>query len=65
MVRFSMHSGSAGIVAIAAAFAAMGFSVSGPAMAQERPDDLTEMPPVPDDYTPEKLPWGDWDFTGI
>ena len=25
---------------------------------------LRELPPVPTDYTPDRLPWGDWDFTG-
>jgi hypothetical protein len=35
-----------------------------PAVAQARPADLTVLPPVPTDYTPNKLPWGDWDFTG-
>ena len=35
-----------------------------PAAAQARPADLTVLPPVPTDYTPAKLPWGDWDFTG-
>ena len=33
------------------------------ALAQERPADLTELPPVPTDYTPEKTAWGDWDFS--
>ncbi len=35
-----------------------------PATAQERPADLTQLPPVPTDYTPDRLPWGDYDFTG-
>jgi hypothetical protein len=34
------------------------------AMAQPRPADLESLPPVPTDYTPERLPWGDYDFTG-
>ena len=38
---------------------------AGPAAAQSRPADLTVLPPVPTDYTPEKTAWGDWDFTGI
>jgi hypothetical protein len=33
------------------------------APAQERPADLTELPPVPTDYTPERTAWGDWDFS--
>jgi hypothetical protein len=33
--------------------------------AQERPKDLTVLPPTPTDYEPKKLPWGDYDFTGI
>ncbi|BBC74302.1 conserved hypothetical protein [Altererythrobacter sp. B11] len=32
---------------------------------QERPADLTVLPPVPTDYTPKKTEWGDWDFRGI
>jgi hypothetical protein len=32
--------------------------------AQPVPEDLTTMPPVPDDYTPEKTAWGAPDFTG-
>jgi len=38
-------------------------SIATPALAQERPADLTELPPVPTDYTPEKTAWGDWDFS--
>jgi len=34
------------------------------ASAQAVPDDLTEVTPVPTDYTPAKHPWGDYDFTG-
>ncbi|TIX50454.1 hypothetical protein [Alteraurantiacibacter aquimixticola] len=49
-------------VAIAAASAAI--VLAAPAQAQERPDDLTVLPPVPTDYTPDRLPWGDYDFTG-
>jgi len=40
-------------------------SFAAPAGAQERPAELTELPPVPTDFTPEKLSWGDYDFTGI
>jgi len=32
--------------------------------AQERPADLTYLPPTPTDFTPNKTPWGDWDFRG-
>ena len=39
-------------------------ALATPALAQERPDDLTELPPVPTDYEPDRLPWGDYDFTG-
>ena len=38
---------------------------AGPAAAQSRPADLTQLPPVPTEYTPGKTAWGDWDFTGI
>src|SRR5690606_27806136 len=43
---------------------AAGLAISMPASAQERPADLTEVPPIPSDYTPDKTEWGDWDFTG-
>jgi hypothetical protein len=49
--------------AAAAAVAAM-LATSGVASAQKRPADLTVLPPTPTDYTPAKLPWGDYDFTG-
>jgi hypothetical protein len=44
-------------MAVALAVAASG------AVAQERPADLAELPPVPTDYTPAKTAWGDWDFS--
>ncbi len=48
-----------------AATSAMALALpAAPALAQERPADLTQLPPVPTDYTPDRLPWGDWDFTG-
>ena len=51
--------------AFAAATAlAAALMIPGMASAQERPKDLTELPPTPTDYTPKKLPWGDYDFTG-
>lgn len=54
-----------GLWAFAAATAvAAALVTSGVASAQERPKDLTELPPTPTDYTPKKLPWGDYDFTG-
>jgi hypothetical protein len=43
----------------AAACCALGLTA---AVAQ--PTDLTVMPPVPDDYRPNKTPWGDPDFRG-
>jgi hypothetical protein len=46
------------VAAVAAMLAGAGAS------AQERPADLTVLPPTPTDYTPSKLPWGDYDFTG-
>jgi hypothetical protein len=42
---------------------AFALGATAPATAQERPADLTELPPVPSDYTPEKTAWGDWDFS--
>lgn len=47
-----------GILALAAALA-----LAATASAQERPADLTELPPVPTDYTPERTAWGDYDFS--
>ena len=56
--------GLASSIAIATATLAMAFSAV-PAAAQSRPADLTVLPPVPTDFTPDRLPWGDYDFTGI
>ncbi len=41
---------------------AVALAMAAPAAAQERPADLTALPPVPTDYTPPKTSWGDWDF---
>ncbi|GGD55087.1 hypothetical protein GRI62_03680 [Erythrobacter arachoides] len=54
---------SAATRALAAA-STLALAAATPATAQERPADLTTLPPVPTDFTPERLPWGDWDFTG-
>jgi len=51
------HRRLASCIAVGLAIAAVG------AKAQERPADLTELPPVPTDYTPAKTAWGDWDFS--
>jgi hypothetical protein len=48
----------------ALAVVAAALALPGIAGAQERPADLETLPPVPTDYEPEKLPWGDYDFTG-
>lgn len=50
------------IVSTASAIA-LAAALGGAAAAQERPADLTELPPVPTHYTPERTSWGDWDFT--
>jgi hypothetical protein len=47
-----------------AASAATLLAVSGVAIAQDAPADLTTMPPVADDYQPTKTPWGAPDFRG-
>lgn len=48
---------------VSAIAAAATFLVGAPAaVAQQRPADLTVLPPVPTDYTPAKTPWGDYDF---
>jgi hypothetical protein len=51
---------AAGILALSATTLA-----AAPLAAQQRPADLTVLPPTPTDYTPQKTPWGDWDFSGI
>lgn len=48
----------------ALALGAASFAICGPANAQKPPQDLTQLPPTPTDYTPKKTGWGDWDFTG-
>jgi hypothetical protein len=35
------------------------------AVAQQRPADLSVLPPVPTTFTPKKTSWGDYDFRGI
>ena len=52
------------IAACALAAVAGGVALPATVVAQERPADLTVLPPVPTDYTPNKTPWGDWDFRG-
>lgn len=48
----------------AALASAAALALAAPATAQERPADLTQVVPVPTDYTPAKTAWGDYDFTG-
>lgn len=50
------------VLAIAVATSAL-VGATG-AAAQERPADLTQLPPVPTDYTPGQTEWGDYDFRG-
>jgi hypothetical protein len=45
------------------ALAAAAFVLAAPGAAQERPADLTALPPVPTSYTPPKTPWGDPDIS--
>lgn len=57
------RTGLASTLAIAAA--ALGLALTAvPAAAQSRPADLSVLPPVPTEYEPARLPWGDYDFTG-
>ena len=61
------HNRLASRITLAASALAMAGALAfgaGSATAQPRPADLTELPPVPTDYTPQKTEWGDWDFTG-
>ena len=55
----------ASTIAVALGLAAATLASPLPLAAQAVPEDLTELPPVPTDYTPEKTSWGDYDFTGI
>ncbi|HYD25154.1 MAG TPA: hypothetical protein VEB68_10180 [Croceibacterium sp.] len=49
---------------LSTAVAAMACALLAPgAAAQERPADLTELPPVPTDYDPGKTAWGDPDLS--
>jgi len=43
---------------------ALALSMAAPGAAQQRPADLSTLPAVPTDFTPDRLPWGDYDFTG-
>jgi len=52
---------AAGACALAAAASLL--AIPAGASAQQRPADLTELSPVPTDYTPGKTAWGDWDFS--
>ncbi|MEO7551041.1 MAG: hypothetical protein ABIT09_07870 [Croceibacterium sp.] len=48
----------------ASAFAVTAAVLLGPsASAQQRPADLTLLPPVPTDYSPPKTAWGDYNFS--
>lgn len=60
------HKGLATQIALtlsAAAVTALLISGTG-AVAQQPPEDLATLPPVPTDYTPNKTEWGDYDFRG-
>jgi hypothetical protein len=52
-----------GLAASALAAAAMLATGPAPAVAQQRPADLTLLPPVPTDYNPPKTSWGDYNFS--
>jgi hypothetical protein len=47
----------------AAAIALAALAAAPPAPAQPRPANLEALPPVPTSYTPDKTPWGDYDFS--
>jgi hypothetical protein len=49
-------------LALAAVAFAAAFAAAPMAFAQERPANLETLPPTPTTYTPEKTPWGDYDF---
>lgn len=49
----------------ACAIAAVAAVLAAPTtvLAQARPADLTQLPPIPTDYTPDKTAWGDYNFS--
>jgi len=52
-------------MSLKAALALIGMAaIAAPVSAQQVPDDLTTMPPVPNDYRPTTTAWGDPDFRG-
>jgi len=52
-------------IVLGISLAAIALGLGQSATAQQRPSgDLTQLPPVPTDYTPQKTAWGDYDFTG-
>ncbi|MEO6041294.1 MAG: hypothetical protein ABIP41_05295 [Croceibacterium sp.] len=58
------HGFATRLFAAASALAAAAALLAGPsASAQQRPADLTVLPPVPTDYTPPKTAWGDYNFS--
>jgi len=59
MAKFNSTIGKALAAASLAALAATGV------VAQEVPDDLTVMPPVPTDFDPPRTAWGDPDLRGM
>ena len=60
------HGLASRIPTAASAIAAVALLLGGPtsAVAQQRPADLTVLPPVPTSFTPKRTPWGDYDFRG-
>ncbi len=56
-MRFTLRS------VLAGALLATSLLATAPA-AQQVPEDLTVMPPVPEDYQPARTPWGDPDLRG-
>ena len=58
--RFASRLGLAASVIAAAAAIAVG---PAPAVAQQRPADLTLLPPVPTTYSPPATSWGDPNFS--
>lgn len=50
------------VATVSAFVAVVSFQVT-PAVAQQPPADLTELPPVPTDYTPPRTSWGDYNFS--
>jgi len=63
MSRKTLRLSCARVAFAVSAFATLSALSAVPAAAQNRPAELTELPPVPTDYAPPKTEWGDPDIS--